>query len=155
MRPNTIHAVYTPTSCVTHGGHFYSTSTMRDTLAGMYHTAVLHQLITNTDHPPAYAAIRRLVDLFHCGLVEGRISNDDQARSHIPDVGTVEGLVDLLSTCTITMLLGVLDFRVYGTEKMPPHANRMWELHDDTPLPLNERLENQYSRGQCTEILDW
>lgn len=79
----------------------------------------------------------------------------DQASLHVPEVGTIDGLVDLLSTCTLGILLGVLDFRTYGTENMPPHDQKMWTLHDDIPLPLTERLENQYARGQCSELLDW
>lgn len=80
MRPNTIHAVYTPQSSVVHGGHFFATSTMRDTLAATFHTSVLNELMTNTDHPPAYASLRRLIDLFHCALVEGKNDEDGVLR---------------------------------------------------------------------------
>lgn len=76
MRPNTVHAVYTPTNCVVHGGHFFATSTMRDTLAATFHTLILNELITNTDHHPAYASIRRIIAMLHCMLVEGKEDED-------------------------------------------------------------------------------
>lgn len=38
---------------------------------------------------------------------------------------------------------------------MNPHTKRLWELNDATPLPLSDRIANQYARGQCEELIEW
>ncbi|KAG6884428.1 hypothetical protein C0993_011207 [Termitomyces sp. T159_Od127] len=57
MRPNQPHAVCTPIHTVCRGGHYYATTTLRDTIAGIYHTTVAGSLLTNTDHGPASQAV--------------------------------------------------------------------------------------------------
>jgi hypothetical protein len=42
MRPNTAHAVFTPDNVICHGGHFYASSTMQDTMFGIVHTFMSH-----------------------------------------------------------------------------------------------------------------
>ncbi|KAF8177880.1 hypothetical protein BJ912DRAFT_811635, partial [Pholiota molesta] len=49
MRPNTMHAVYTPENSICHGGHFYSMSTLKDTLCGIIHVFVGYHDVTNND----------------------------------------------------------------------------------------------------------
>jgi hypothetical protein len=70
MRPNTLHAAFTPEPSICHGGHFYCTSTMQDTLRGMVHSFVDHIKITNTNHPPASALLRRMATFYFTGLVQ-------------------------------------------------------------------------------------
>lgn len=53
------------------------------------------------------------------------------------------------------MLLSAIDIRTYGDEKMAPYDKKLWDTQDTTPLPLEDRLANQYARGQCTELLMW
>ena len=130
MRPNTIHAVYTLSSLVVHGGHFFSTSTMRDSLAATLHTCILNRLITNTYHSPAYTLICHMIDLYHHALIKCNMDNNselllfwkqnysltlelDSTMAHIPDVSTPDGLIDLLSICSLGKLLNVVDFRTY------------------------------------------
>lgn len=38
---------------------------------------------------------------------------------------------------------------------MTPYEARLWKEHDITPLPIEERVSNQYARGQCAELLLW
>lgn len=70
MRPNTMHAVITPDACIVHGGHFLCTSAMQDTLRGIVHSFVDHVKITNTNHPPASALLRRMATFYFTGLVQ-------------------------------------------------------------------------------------
>ena len=50
MRPNTPHLVVTPEHAICQGGHFYATSTIRDTCFGIYHTFIGGLLLTNTEY---------------------------------------------------------------------------------------------------------
>lgn len=70
MRANTIHAVFTPVATICHGGHFYSTSTLQDMLQGTIHSFMDHKKITNTNHPPATALLRRMATFYFTGLVQ-------------------------------------------------------------------------------------
>ncbi len=58
------------------GGHYIATSTMEDTLAGTINALVMNQVITNTDHPAAYLAIRNIVEMCHQALVKGDLEKD-------------------------------------------------------------------------------
>lgn len=49
MRPNTPHAVVTPTSSICYGGHYLATSCLRETCSGFLLTFVLGTLISNTE----------------------------------------------------------------------------------------------------------
>jgi hypothetical protein len=65
-----MHAVFTPAATICHGGHFYSTSTLQDTLRASVHSFMDHSKITNTNHPPAAALLRRMSSLYFTGLVQ-------------------------------------------------------------------------------------
>jgi len=42
---------------------------MQDTLRGTVHSFVYHTKITNTNHPPASALLRRMATFYYTGLV--------------------------------------------------------------------------------------
>ena len=67
---NTIHAAFTLTATICHGGHFYCTSTSQDTLRGTVHSFMDHSKITNTNHPPTSALLRRMSTFYFAGLVQ-------------------------------------------------------------------------------------
>lgn len=73
MRPNTLHAVYSPQDSVCHGGHYYATSTMRDTFVGLVHTFLLDDYITNISHPPSRFLLAEMINFYHSALVKGVI----------------------------------------------------------------------------------
>jgi hypothetical protein len=70
MRPNTVHAVLTPMASIVHGGHFYCTSTMQDTLRAMIHSFVDHVKVTNTNHAPTSSLLRRMATFYYTSLVQ-------------------------------------------------------------------------------------
>lgn len=61
MKPNTYHYVLTLTNSITYGHHFYSASTIRDSVWGAVHCLVVGDLVTNTDHPMVTAFFRRML----------------------------------------------------------------------------------------------
>jgi hypothetical protein len=65
-----MHAAFTPAATICHGGHFYSTSTLQDMLRGTVHSFMDHIKITNTNHPPAAALLRRMSTFYFAGLVQ-------------------------------------------------------------------------------------
>ena len=85
----------------------------------------------------------------------------DPAGVHLPDVGTIDGILDLLSVCILVMMGNVLDFRTYRApsqkEEGQPKKNEsmLLESYDWNAIPLNERQAICYSRGIALHIMDW
>lgn len=84
MRPNTPHVVFTADHSVCLGGHFYATSTLRDTCYGMFHTFIAGSLITNAQHSKhAFMLLARLLAFFEhhflgsTGFSDDNIDDDD------------------------------------------------------------------------------
>lgn len=78
MRPNTLHATYTIQDSLCRGGHFYATSTIRDTLVGLVHTFVCDKYITNASHPPSRFILAEMINFFHASIVKNFIAVDGQ-----------------------------------------------------------------------------
>ncbi|KAF8884579.1 hypothetical protein CPB84DRAFT_1850624 [Gymnopilus junonius] len=97
MKPSTPHFVYGITAAVCHGGHYYMTSLMQDTLQGVIHAFVLNNFLTNTAHWPTRQIFRRILLFYHLGLVEGCVPSSDRAAVHLPDIKSIDGVLNLLS----------------------------------------------------------
>jgi hypothetical protein len=80
MRPNTPHAVFTPDHAICHGGHFYCTSTLLQTLFGIVHAFIGGLVLTNTEHLPSRKLLRRMAQFFYDGLVLGNVSSEWPSR---------------------------------------------------------------------------
>lgn len=76
MRPNTPHMVYTVFDSICHGWHFYTTSTLRDSLYGIVHCFMAQEVVTNTEHPKSIHLLLRLIHYFHQELVGGDLNID-------------------------------------------------------------------------------
>jgi hypothetical protein len=143
MRPNTPHMVYTLESAICHGGHFYSISTIRDSVYGIYRTFSASGLLTNTEHTKdARLLLRRLVAFLHYIFVRRQFDPCRPAMPspHAPDVSTFEGMIDLFMLCIVMELGHLLNPGAYRREATP-------ELHDLVSIV--------YSRGLARELLDW
>ena len=70
MRPNTLHTVYTPEHMVCHGGHFYATSTMQDTVVAIIHTFICDHYITNSSNPESRLILANMLNFYHTTLVK-------------------------------------------------------------------------------------
>ena len=66
MKPNTLHCVFTLEPTICHGGHFFATSTIRDSCIGLYHSFMVPGIITNTEHELATRELlRRMAAYYH------------------------------------------------------------------------------------------
>ena len=111
-----------------------------------------------------------IVLFFHIGLLENEIPAlgmpykfflsvilvmhyADPAAFYFPNVGNIDGLMNLLSTCVLVVLFNVLDFRTYWapTQEDYQKANKNQQIlinHDCNTIPINERFAICYSRGR-------
>lgn len=74
MKPGLPHFVYGLENTIIHGGHFYASSLMQDTLSSMIHTFVLNSFISNTFHVPCHLLLRRIVIFWGLALLENRLT---------------------------------------------------------------------------------
>jgi hypothetical protein len=153
MRPNTPHAVFTPDHSICHGGHFYATSTMQDTMFGIVNTFMSPDALTNTDHRPHGILLRRIAAFYHEILVKERVENDEYQLGHLPNLKSFEGVLDLLTFCNLMILANVLDPRTYQFAPGGTHKDHC--LHDVNGIPAKERYEMTYARGRCWDIILW
>lgn len=65
MRPNTPHMVFTIEDSICRGSHFYATSTLTDTFAGIVHCLIADNVVTNTSHFSSRALLLRMIHYFH------------------------------------------------------------------------------------------
>ena len=79
MRPNQPHAVYGKEPTIVHGGHFYLTTAMEATAAGIMHSFTMDSYLTNTVHHKSRMLLRRIIDFYRLGLLEKKI--DKSGRS--------------------------------------------------------------------------
>ena len=77
MRPNTLHAVYSPEHAVCRGGHFLATSTIQDTFAAVVHTFISDLVVTNAMNPESRFILCEIVNFYHKALVQ-RLSMTSQ-----------------------------------------------------------------------------
>jgi hypothetical protein len=80
---------------------------------------------------------------------------------HLPDVRTVDGLLDLISACTLVILGNVLDFRTYSapnqgeTEEATKAQQQLMIDFDRNNIPGNERMAICYARGVALAVFHW
>src|SRR5580658_646234 len=72
MRPCTPHYVLGVKPTITHGRHFYSSSTITDTCAGIIHSFVMASRVTNEDHTSTRTLLRRLLIMWIDYYCDGR-----------------------------------------------------------------------------------
>lgn len=53
MRPGLPHAVVSPEPALCKGGHFYCTTTIQNSIVGIFHDFVGKRTVTNTEHQDA------------------------------------------------------------------------------------------------------
>ncbi len=71
MRPNTPHFVYTPTNTICYGGHFYATSTIRESCYGLMHSFIAQRVLSNASHEvESRELIRRMITYYHETLLQ-------------------------------------------------------------------------------------
>ncbi|KAF8873088.1 hypothetical protein BD779DRAFT_1679429 [Infundibulicybe gibba] len=96
MRPNTPHAVYTQGHTICHGGHFYATSCLQDTLYSLIHSFVAGSVVTNTEHRASSGLAHR-----------------EDYVDHMLPLHTMNGVLDLFSICILTETSNILNLQTY------------------------------------------
>ncbi|EDR05515.1 uncharacterized protein LACBIDRAFT_329480 [Laccaria bicolor S238N-H82] len=161
MLPNSAHWVYGIDDVVAQGGHYYSSYLMQETLQGIVHAFVLNKFLTNTEHIPSRHLLRRILIFYQVGLIEGGISEDDPASVHLPNVETMEGMLNIICLAVLIILGNVLDFRTYSTpnqgedDEASPTQRTLMDTGDINAIPNNERIAYCYARGVALHILKW
>jgi hypothetical protein len=79
MPPNTPHFVITISDAICVGGHFYSSSGIKDTNVALFQAFTSGGHITNTAHAASRVLLRRLVFLWHSNIVLGQ--NKDSGKN--------------------------------------------------------------------------
>jgi hypothetical protein len=88
-----------------------------------------------------------------------RFSDDEYF--HLPNVRTVDGLLDLISGCTLAILSNVLDFRTYcapnQAEQHPTtkEQQHLWKKYDRNNIPGDERMAMCHARGIALHLFRW
>ncbi|KJA12863.1 hypothetical protein HYPSUDRAFT_110538, partial [Hypholoma sublateritium FD-334 SS-4] len=88
------------------------------------------------------------------------MAHTDPAASHLPKIDTIDGLMNLLSTCVLVVLGNVLDFRTYRapTQEEYTKADKNQQIlidHEINTIPLSERFSICYARGVALYLMDW
>ena len=114
MNPATLHAVVTPEASICHGGHFYTMSTMSNTVYGIMHTFVGSSVLTNTQHTAdSRMLLRRSVSHVYSLTVAENFRPSSHVptpkSAHVPKLNTVEGVVDFFNLLNVTELGGILN----------------------------------------------
>ncbi|KAF8803055.1 hypothetical protein BYT27DRAFT_7110753, partial [Phlegmacium glaucopus] len=139
MRPNTPHAVVTPTAAICHGGHYLTTSSLRQTCHGYLMTFTLSTLLTNAELTSKVQLLFRQMAFFFWDAFTHSARPPPTTRAHLPDVATFEGVLDLFSFCNILELSNVTHPGSYG---LPG-------------LGVSERLEMIRGHAASRAIVEW
>lgn len=85
----------------------------------------------------------------------------DPAWIHLPNVETMEGVLNVICLAVIVILGNVLDFRTYSApnqgedDDATPAQAMLMNSGDINGIPNNERLAYCYARGVALRILNW
>lgn len=106
--------------------HCYITVLMQETLQALIHAFVLNEFLINTSHQllASYCVefsfsirsvsrrVRFLLTVSYCSATM-LILLSDSTTPHLPDIRTIDGVLNLLSVAILCFLRNVLDFRTY------------------------------------------
>ncbi|KDR81335.1 hypothetical protein GALMADRAFT_59822, partial [Galerina marginata CBS 339.88] len=162
MQPNSPYWVYGINHVIAHGGHYFASFHMQETLQGIIHAFVLNSFLTNTQHFPSCSLLRRMIIFYHAGLIEGTIAEDENpAREHLPNVETMEGVLNVICLAVLVILGNVLDFRTYSAPNQGLYDDatsaqaKLMKDADINNIPNNKRVGHCYARGVALRVLNW
>jgi len=169
MHPGVPHYVYGVKNTIIHGSHFYCASQMQSTVESLVHTFILSNFILNTFHHPSrellchiivFWTLRLLQHLFSANSIIGAcfsfhflIKTSDDEHLHLPNIQTFQGLMNLISGCTLAVLANVLDFRTYSApnqaEEDPTTRAQLqlWKDFDRNDILGDECMVICYTHG--------
>ena len=159
MRANTTHYVYTQEDSIFLGNHFYTTSTLHESLYGLTHCLMGDQIITNTSHAEAVLLLLRLLHYFYVELVLGH-PDFENLPGHLPDPTTYDGFLDLTYMCALALFFNVLDPRTFQVAPVGGSEDRSlaierYNQYDLNAIPEEERNHFAYARGLSRQLIEW
>ncbi|KAK0478119.1 hypothetical protein IW261DRAFT_1565102 [Armillaria novae-zelandiae] len=93
QRLNTLPTVATESNSLVWGQHFFPASAIRSVIMGWVHTAFLSWAITNVEHKDMRVLLLHLMAYWKKVITAG--GNIEEHDSHVPDIETREGLLDV------------------------------------------------------------
>ncbi|KAF8872168.1 hypothetical protein BD779DRAFT_1477708, partial [Infundibulicybe gibba] len=142
MRPNTPHAVYTHGHAICHGGHFYATSCLQDTLYSLIHSFVAGSVVTNTEHRASRLILRRMVQFYshaHTNSLDDDPDDLEDHTYHMLSLDTSSGVLDLFAICILTEASTILSLQTY----------------EDAGMSFKERKSCIEARYRSRVLLRW
>lgn len=85
----------------------------------------------------------------------------EPVSAHIPDLKTMDSVLDLLSACNLGILSNALDFRTYthptqeADEPLQSEEKLQMDLFDLNSMPNADRVECTFSRGFALDLIRW
>lgn len=134
MRPGNMHQVNTLEPSVCHGGHFYCSSTIADTVYSIYHQ-LFNPWITNHQH---HSSQRRLLvgilAFYHNNIVDdsryiGKCDGGKSQLRHLPNLLRARDFVDLLTLINL-MDIGTIVWpeRYTSSQRIDPMDARILDI---------------------------
>lgn len=176
MMPNSLHLAYSVSPVACRGLHFYASSCLEQTLAGIIYNFVAGFKATNTNHPSARFYIQQIMSWFYKVLVEqdgnetGKgtsfsfkpclICSTDECEQHIPCYDTQDGFVNIMALCIYILFMNVLDYETYrNPDQMLVRKTevqlKQWKDWDINALTNEQRMACMYARGQALAMQGW
>jgi hypothetical protein len=113
MRPNALHYVVTMEDALLYGRHFLPTSTVQSTTCGIVHCFIMGLAITNDMRDTLGTMLRRMMAMWHVYYYDQLWKFSPPQDPHIPNLATVDGLMDCIAVGNVLELAQVLDRRAY------------------------------------------
>ncbi|PPR00997.1 hypothetical protein CVT24_000571 [Panaeolus cyanescens] len=160
MGPNRPHVVIGLTKAITSGGHFFAALLLRDTATGIIHAFILNALLTNSTHVRSRLLLRRILLFYFMMIFQKKPILLESVRSHLPDIKSFSGYLDVLSLCNICIMGNILDFRTYlapnqDPAEYPSQIQRLALLSfDRNDVPGHERITYCQTRGIARIMLE-
>ena len=85
----------------------------------------------------------------------------DPAHVHLPNIETMEGVLNVTCLAILVILGNVLDFRTYSApnqgeaDEASAAQTTLMNTGDINAIPNNERIAYCYARGVALHILSW
>lgn len=162
FQPGTDHSVLNLRNSVYLGGHYYSLSTMPETLVALVHTLANGRLITNTSHPGLRLLMRRMVQYLHEAVVHGAKVDPNDFHYVDPENMTMTTAKVLFACISFGVSSNILDGRTYNFDNsaknykdLSKEEKHRMDIYDYNSIPEMERVGCIYTRGISFEIADW
>ena len=164
---------------IIHGGYFYSSSTMQDSMFGL-----VHCFITNFPNSPSQSQSRYLLQRLAIFYYQSFVLNHDNANcmfstkfstiikiaesffpvqpsEHLPQLDNFDSVLNFFTFCNLIILQNVLDPLTYiyshqgNISDLTEDQIKTMDLYDFNAMSLHDRRRATYARGLCKHLISW